>query len=73
LTTPNNLNEAILFMARQPARRRQMAVAARQASHRFDIRQTVQHSLALYTNDCTKRSPPRKWKHRLSSVVHGHF
>jgi 1,2-diacylglycerol 3-alpha-glucosyltransferase len=73
LTTPNNLNEAILFMARQPARRRQMAVAARQASHHFDIRQTVQHSLILYQRLHEAQPTPQMETHRLSSVVHGHF
>jgi 1,2-diacylglycerol 3-alpha-glucosyltransferase len=48
LTTPSNLSEAMLSLARNPAQRQRMAVAARHASHRYDIRQTVQHSLALY-------------------------
>jgi 1,2-diacylglycerol 3-alpha-glucosyltransferase len=47
LTTLPALADAILTLAHRPQRQR-MALAARQASYRFDIRRTVQHSLALY-------------------------
>jgi 1,2-diacylglycerol 3-alpha-glucosyltransferase len=52
LTALAELAESMRLLVRQPDQRRRMALAARQASHRYDIRRTVQHSLALYERLC---------------------
>lgn len=48
LTAPDQLAAAMRLLAQQPDQRQRLSQAARQASHRYDIRHTVQHSLALY-------------------------
>lgn len=48
LTEPHRLSEAIDYLAQHSAVRERLAYAARRASQRYDIRQTVQRSLALY-------------------------
>jgi 1,2-diacylglycerol 3-alpha-glucosyltransferase len=70
LTTPADLARSILSLAQHPVQRQRMAAAARRASHRFDIRQTVQHSLALYERLHETR-PDRSRRPRLRPTLAG--
>jgi 1,2-diacylglycerol 3-alpha-glucosyltransferase len=70
LTSPPHLFQAMCSLANEPAQRRRMAALARQASYRYDIRRTVQHSLALYERLC-ETYPDRSRRHSAVSQKPG--
>ncbi len=60
--TPEGLDAAMVALIADPARARSMGAAARQTSHRFDIRRTVRLTVELYEELLATRPDLRREK-----------